>query len=151
MASLIDVLAGANPVSAAVGGVVGVIGKVLDKIIPDPAQKAQAALELQALVQSGELKELEISMSAILAEAQSADKWTSRARPGFLYVIYLMLLAALPMGVLSAFKPQIAAAVATGLQAWLAAIPDSLYALFGAGYLGYTGSRSWEKKKGLTK
>jgi hypothetical protein len=38
-----------------------------------------------------------------LAEAQSADPWTSRARPNFLYVMYILLPTALPTGVLSAF------------------------------------------------
>jgi len=33
----------------------------------------------------------------------------------------------------------------------LAAIPDSLYTLFGAGYLGYTGARSFDKIKGVSK
>ena len=58
MAGLLDVIAGANPVSAAVGGVVSIIGRVLDKIIPDPAAKAAAALELAKLQQSGELAQL---------------------------------------------------------------------------------------------
>ena len=30
-------------------------------------------------------------------------------------------------------------------------IPDSLWALFGTGYLGYTAARGWEKGKGVTK
>ncbi len=151
MASLLDVLANSNPVSAAVGGIVQVVGRVLDKIIPDPAAKAAAALELQRLVQTGELETYKVQLSAIIAEAQSPDKWTSRARPAFLYVIYVMILSALPMGILAAFRPEMVAAIANGLQLWLAAIPDGLYALFGAGYLGYTGMRGWEKGKGVAK
>ena len=30
----------------------------------------------------------------------------------------------------------------------LAALPESLYALFGTGYLGYTAARQWVKAKG---
>jgi hypothetical protein len=37
---------------------IGVAGKVLDRVIPDPAQKAEAQLELAKLAQSGELAEL---------------------------------------------------------------------------------------------
>ena len=37
-------------------------------------------------------------MSAIVAEANSSDPWTSRARPSFLYLIYVLLLFAVPMG-----------------------------------------------------
>ena len=98
--------------------------------------------------QNGELKELETRMSAILAEAKSADPWTSRARPSFLYVIYLMILMAIPIGILSAFNPAMAIQIASGMRAWLASIPDALWATFGIGYTGYTVARSaWDKKR----
>ena len=100
------------------------------------------------LAQDGQLKEMETRLSAILAEAQSSDPWTSRARPSFMYVIYILLLASIPMGFLFAFKPEIAMAVTDGFQGWLAAIPTELYTLFGAGYLGYAGARTVDKMKG---
>ena len=121
-------------------------GKVIDKLFPDPKEKAAAQAKLMQLQQTGELKELEIRMSAIIAEAQSADPWTSRARPTFMYVIYLMILASIPMGILAAFAPQHANAIAGGMQAWLAAIPDGLWATFGIGYTGYSVARSIDKK-----
>src|SRR3990167_3296947 len=132
------------------------LGKsLIERIFPDriaqAAERAQAEMALAGLAQDGKLKELGIQMSAIVAEAQSADPWTSRARPSFLYVIYIMILLGVPMGVLSAFKPELATLIASGLQQWLAAIPDSLWALFGAGYLGYSGARMWEKGKGVAK
>lgn len=124
------------------------IGKsIIDKVIPDADKRAELKIELERLHQQGEFKELEVRMSAILEEARSADKWTSRARPSFLYVMYIMILTALPMGVLYAFSPETAGNIATGLREWLNAIPDSLYALFGAGYLGYSGARSYDKGK----
>lgn len=126
------------------------LGKVLDKVYPDPAQKALAQLELVKMQQSGELEMYRIQLSAILAEAQSSDPWTSRARPMFMYVIYIMLLMGIPMGFLSAFQPEVAMNVAKGMQMWLRAIPEDLYMLFGAGYLGYTGARTMEKRKGLS-
>ena len=122
-------------------------GKLIDKLIPDPTEKAKAALELQKLAQQGELTELQTRMSAILAEAQSSDPWTSRARPSFLYVMYALILFAVPMGVLSAFRPDMAIQIATGMKAWLAAIPNELWVVFGVGYTGYTVARSaWDKK-----
>ena len=132
------------------------VGKsLIDRLFPDKiaqaSERAKAELELASLAQDGRLKELGIQMSAIVTEAQSADPWTSRARPSFLYVIYIMILLAVPMGVLSAFQPEIAARVADGMQKWLGAIPDSLWALFGAGYLGYSGMRSFDKAKGTAK
>lgn len=128
---------------------------IIDRMFPDKvaqaAERAQAELALAQLAQDGKLKEMATEMSAILAEAQSPDPWTSRARPTFLYVIYVMILAGIPMGFLAAFKPDFATAVAHGMQAWLSAIPSELYTLFGIGYLGYAGSRTWEKVKGASK
>ncbi|MCF6180059.1 MAG: holin family protein [Geopsychrobacter sp.] len=121
-------------------------GKVLDKLFQDPTEKAAAKARLMELQQSGELKELEVRMSAIIAEAKSSDPWTSRARPTFMYVIYIMILCAIPMGVLSAFRPDTATAIAAGMKAWLAAIPDGLWATFGIGYTGYSAARSVDKK-----
>jgi hypothetical protein len=127
---------------------VGIVGKVIDKVFPDPVQAAIAKAELVKLQQDGELKELEIRMSAIIAEAQSQDPWTSRARPSFLYVMYALILAAIPMGVLHAYNPELAVSIAAGLKAWLEALPEELWWLFGAGYLGYTGARTIDKAKG---
>lgn len=126
--------------------ILGIGGKLVDKLFPDPQAKAQAQLELMRLAQEGELRELEIRMSAIVAEAKNSDPWTSRARPAFLYVIYVMILAAIPMGVVSAFSPETATHVADGMSAWLAAIPDGMWATFGIGYSGYAVARSWDKR-----
>ena len=119
--------------------------KIIDKIIPDPQAKAEANLKLQQLAQQGDLEELNRSYDAIVAEAQSADKWTSRARPSFMYVMYAIILSAIPMGILTAFNPLAATNIITGFKAWLGAIPDSMWALFGTGYLGYSVSRSYDK------
>ncbi len=128
------------------------IGKtVLDKFIPDANVREAAKRALAQAALDGELKPLEIRMSAILAEAKSADPWTSRARPTFLYVIYLMILFAVPMGIVSVFDPAAAEQVGRGASGWLGAIPGDLWALFGAGYLGYAASRTvdkWGDKQG---
>ena len=127
-----------------VGDIVGVVGGIIDKIIPDPAQAAAAKLALFQAQQEGKLDEAKISLSAIITEAQSTDPWTSRARPSFLYVIYTLILAALPMGVLFAIRPDVANGVISGFHNWLAAIPDTYLQLFGVGYLGYTGAKSFD-------
>lgn len=120
-------------------------GKLIDKLFPDPEQKARAQLELLKLQQDGELESVKVQLSAIIAEAQSTDPWTSRARPSFLYVVYILLLTAIPMGVLTVFSPEAAANLTTGFKAWLAAIPDSILTLFGTVMTGYVLGRSWEK------
>lgn len=92
---------------------------------------------------------IETRLSAILAEAQSGDPWTSRARPAFLYVIYILILWALPMGLIAAISPGAAQNIASGMNAYLGGLPEPLYALFGTGYLGYTAARQRGKVKGV--
>ena len=126
------------------------ITTIIDKVgslFPSDKERNEAKIMLLRAEQSGELDAVRVQLSAILAESQSVDPWTSRARPSFMYVIYILILMAVPMGFLSALNPAMATAVAAGFKAWLVAIPDSLYTLFGVGYLGYTGARSIEKIK----
>ena len=136
---------------ALIDALIGPIASIIDKIIPDKEAQAKAKIELIALQGSQELKMLETQLQAIVAEANSADPWTSRARPSFLYVMYVLLLTALPMGVLSAFNPAAAHEIAAGMNTYLAGLPEPLYALFGTGYLGYTAARQWGKVKGVDK
>ena len=134
------------PLAALIPGIFQIGEKLIDKLIETDDEKAAAKVKLMEAINRGELQQLQIQLSAILAEAQSADPWTSRARPTFLYVIYLLIISAIPFGVLWAFQPEAAERVATGFGKWLDAIPEPLYALFGAGYLGYTAFRSWDKR-----
>ena len=129
-------------------GLIGPIAKLIDKIIPDPRARDAAKLELLKLQGSQELEAVRVQMSAIIAEADSADPWTSRARPSFLYVMYAIILWAIPMGLIAAAQPEMAKNIAAGMNAYLGGIPDPLWTLFGTGYLGYTVARQWGKTKG---
>ena len=131
--------------------IIGPIASIIDKIIPDKEARAQAKLELLRLEGSQEMELIEARLKAIVAEAQSSDPWTSRARPSFLYIMYALILFAVPMGVIAAFDPITARAIGEGMTAYLAALPEPLYALFGTGYLGYTAARQWGKIKGVEK
>jgi len=126
--------------------VISAIGGILDKVIPDADKRAEAKIKLAQLEQAGEFRGLELSVQAIVMEAKSKDKWTSRARPAFLYVMYVFILFALPMGILSVWYPAEVQLAIVGVKAWLAAIPRELYALFGTGYLGYVKKRSDDKQ-----
>jgi hypothetical protein len=127
-----------------------VLGDVLDRVIPDPKAREVAKLQLIQQAQEGKFKEAEQQLSAILAEAQSKDPWTSRARPSFLYVVYLLILMSIPMALVHAFNPDLSLRLIEGFNGWLSAIPESIITLFGVGYLGYTGARSYDKfKKGV--
>ena len=52
--------------------IVGVGMKILDKVIPDPAQKAQAALDLQKLANDGHLADLQADMNE---QNNVSDRW----------------------------------------------------------------------------
>ena len=131
---------------AAIPALVQLGAGLIDKLFQTDEEKAAAKVKLIEAANKGELDVLQTQLSAILAEAQSTDPWTSRARPTFLYVIYVLILTAIPFGVLWAFQPETAERIAEGFGKWLNAIPEPLYALFGAGYLGYTAFRSWDKR-----
>ena len=132
-------------------GVIGPVAALLDKIIPDPKQRDEAKLALLKLQGDQSLDQLKSQVQVMTAEAQSADPWTSRARPSFLYVMYALLLWSIPMGLIAAAQPQMAHDIAGGMTAYLNGIPQPLYALFGTGYLGYTVARSWGKAQGSEK
>ena len=132
-----------------IAGLLGPLTTVIDRVLPDREARDRAKLELLKLEGTQAAETIRTQLSAIIAEAQSPDPWTSRARPSFLYVMYALLLWALPMGVLAAFNPDAAQDIAAGMNAYLSGIPDPLYALFGTGYLGYTAARQWGKIKGI--
>jgi hypothetical protein len=128
-----------------------IVSKVLDRVLPDQAAKQAAKLAMMELEQNGEFREDEIRMNAIVAEANSKDPFTSRARPGFFYVFYIYILAAIPMGFIAAWNPIVASDITAGIQAFLTALPSDLYNAFIVGFLGYGGMRTFEKIKGVSK
>ena len=130
-------------------GIAKLLMPLLDKVLPDQQKKQEAKIALVEMEQNGEFREQENAMRMIVAEAQSEDKWTSRARPSFLYVVYILLLSSIPFSVLFAFNPEAAKDVVEGFKMWLAAIPDELYTTMTVGYLGYTVSREYGKKEKL--
>ena len=129
--------------------IIAPVSKLLDKIIPDPQARDRAKLELLKLQGDQEMATIAVQMQAIVAEAQSGDPWTSRARPSFLYVMYALILWAIPMGLIASVNPAMASGIAGGMTAYLRGLPEELYALFGTGYLGYTAARQWGKVKGV--
>ena len=128
---------------------IGPLTSIIDKVIPDKAARKKAKLELLRLEGTQELEIVQARLAAIVAEAQSPDPWTSRARPSFLYVMYVMILFSLPMGLVAWIDPQAARDIGSGITAYLNGLPEPLYALFGTGYLGYTVARQWGKVKGV--
>ncbi len=137
--------------SGAIQAGAGLLSNAIDKIWPNPTEaEAAKVMALKAQTDSF-VAQLDAQNRAANAEAASSDPWTSRARPSFLYVMYVLILFSMPMGLVAAFKPDIATHVAAGMQAWLAAVPDTLWQVFGLCFSVYTGGRTWEKLKGAAK
>ena len=134
---------------ALLDSIIGPISQLLDRIIPDPRARDSAKLELLKLQGDQEMASLATQMQAIVAEAQSPDPWTSRARPSFLYIMYALILWSIPMGLIAAVQPSMANAIGNGMSSYLRGIPNELYTLFGTGYLGYTAARTWGQIKGV--
>jgi Holin of 3TMs, for gene-transfer release len=157
MAGLLDQILG--------GGVATLFKAVMDEIRLSPEQKqaAQQALldhqdKLAQMDADLEAKLADIQGQNIRAETASSDKYVSRARPTFLYAMIaaiffsLVLVPLIQMcgGIVSAIGGQQTLAQAMALVKVLE-IPGDYLSLFGVGFLGYTGARSWEKSKGVGK
>ena len=125
--------------------ILGLISDAIDKIIPDADKRAEAKVKMAELEQKGEFREMEIAMTAIVAEAKSSDPWTSRARPTFLYVMYIYILGAIPAGIIGIWYPEEVKQAIVGVELWLNSMPSELYGLFGVGFLGYVKKRSDDK------
>jgi len=121
--------------------------KIIDKVIPDKEARDKAKIELLKEENRQELESVKADLSAIMMEAGSSDKWTARARPTFLYLMYFCIILCFVGAVIGIWWPNQVDTAATNLQHLLLAIPESLWWLFGAGYLGYTGGRTFEKWK----
>lgn len=132
-----------------IGPLASIAGDVIKRVLPgekiSEEDRIKLESEMRLAIMSQENKELGTRMSAILAEAKSKDPWTSRARPTFMYVMYIMILTSIPFGILYIFAPSEAMDLTEGMKNWLGAIPDMLWGVFGAGYLGYAGVRSFDK------
>lgn len=146
---------GGDALAKVVGGVVDTASDSIKRVVankfPDPVEQAKVNAAVEQGIRDADYKDAQLGMSAILAEAQSADPWTSRARPTFLYLMYAVIVWCFIGGIVGIWWPTQTGLAAANIKDLLAAVPDSLWWLFGAGYLGYTGARSFDKWKGAAK
>lgn len=75
------------------GSIADFANNLLNKIIPDPTQKAQAALQLAQLQQAGEFKEIDAQLAQMKAqtdinqvEAQNNSLFVSGGRPFIIWI-----------------------------------------------------------------
>lgn len=141
----------AVPLVGLATGLAGPLFGLIDKLFTSDDERDAAKRKLIELEQAGELQTMQTALSAILAEANSKDPWTSRARPTFLYLMYVVILMCFGGAIAGIWWPDHVTTVAQNVANLLGAIPESLWWLFGAGYLGYTGARSFDKWRGDTR
>lgn len=122
-------------------------GKLLDRLFPDPQQKAQAALQLLQLQQSGELAQMtadtdlaKAQIAVNQAEATSSSLFVSGGRPFIIWVCGVALANDFIVRPFALF-------IASGFQvsaAWPALNMESLMPLL-LGMLGLGAMRTYEK------
>ena len=140
--------------SSVVKGAAGLVGgdivtkaaEVIDAI----SGKAETDPELQKLLENSKLEMARIGLAdaegarLLIREAQkSDDAYVRRARPTFLYVMYILLILI--------YVPPIIRSVVTGEVAVFPEVPEPLFYLFGSAFLGYatlreSGKGGWFKK-----
>jgi len=138
-------------VTPILGGLLGAALDIIGKVIPDPAAKAQAQLELLRLQQAGEFKQLEVDLQLALAqtkinevEAAAPDVFRGGWRPAAGWVCVL--------GLAYQFLFQPLAAWSGGIHGWAPPPVLELGDLYGLlfGMLGLGAYRSVERIKGKT-
>lgn len=127
------------------GGLLEGASKIIGVLKLSPEKRAE--FEAAALASQAELRKLELDLEAkaqdvlarefeaaganIRAETTSSDRFTSRARPSFLYIVNFIFLWNYVVAPLTGRVPL--------------DLPEPLFWLFGSVLLGYIGGRSWEK------
>jgi hypothetical protein len=126
--------------------VLGLANSVIDRLFPDPAQKAAAQLEVMKLQQSGELAQIMGQIEVNKVEAGSTSLFVSGWRPAIGWVCALALAY---QYLLRPLGGTIAVIVGVTLPP-LPGLDDNLWQLM-MGMLGMSGLRSFEKTQGLAK
>ena len=120
-------------IAEAVGDVVRIFKVDATQAAEHKHELAKIQADLESKIADFQAREIEAASANIRAEAGSGDRYTSRARPSFIYVmlsIFVCNYIIFPL----AGRP-------------LLEFPEPLFWLFGSCMLGYTGARAWEKVK----
>jgi len=109
---------------------------LIQRLFPDPEQQDKARLELMALAQEGDMKELDAAMKVIVAEANSgnwlAQSWRPITMLVFVFIVANNYIIAPYMGAMFG--------VSIALD-----IPPDMWELIKIGLGGYVVGRSAEK------
>ena len=113
-----------------------ILGKLIERIFPDPAQRDKAKLALLEMQQKGELNEFEAASKVIVAEANSEHWLTSTWRP----ILMLSFTAIIVNNYILSPYIQLIFGTSVHLE-----IPPDMWALLKLGVGGYIVGRSVER------
>ncbi|AUO78975.1 hypothetical protein [Salinibacter phage M8CRM-1] len=130
---------------------------IIDDVDTSDEERAKALAKLEQIQNDATARAqkhaetmLKLRTDTIRSEAESEDPWTSRARPMFMYVMYLVIVVnVLVAPTVGVFYPDQMSLYFTHIGKGFKAIPGEVWATFTAGYLGYAGFRTYEKKAGV--
>ena len=132
--------------------IIGLGGKLIDKLIPDPAQKDAAKLKLMELQQTGELAQLNADtqlaqgqLDVDKVEAGSSNAYVASWRPTVGYICcaglgYALVIQPMCVGLIPVF---------TGHAVSFPTLDTETLLTLLLGMLGLGGMRSFEKVKGV--
>lgn len=132
-------------VPGAIKAVAGLFDDALNAAFPTPEAKASAAAIQMKAASDAAIATMNAQMAIPLAEAQSQSFFTSGARPGLMWTMYALILWGIPFSIIAAIRPELATAMASGFGAWLKAVPDQLWEVFGWCFSAYTLGRTADK------
>jgi hypothetical protein len=134
-----------------IDGILGIGEKLIDKLIPDPKQKADAILKLKELEQAGELAQMNADLAVIQGqvdidkiEAASPKTFIAGWRPFIGWVLGCGLAVILVIGPLMAWGSALA-----GHPIQQPVMPSEVLMTLSSSLLGLAGMRTWEKMKGV--
>jgi len=123
------------------GPLIEIAGKVLDRVIPDKAARAEAKAKLTSEILKNEAAFAEAAARVVVAEAQGHSWMQRNWRPSLMFTIMGLMI----------WNGVAAPLIAVGfgvdlplLQAWQA-IPSEMWTLLSIGVGGYIAGRSGEK------
>jgi len=125
-----------------IGPLLGIGSKIIDKVWPDPEKAAEAKAKLMQMAQSGELDDMKVHMSAIVAEAKSDHTITATWRP----ITMLVFVAIIANNYILAPYITLFFDVNVTLP-----LPPQMWGLLKIGLGGYVVGRSVEKAAGAWK
>ena len=127
-----------------ISSVLDIGAKLIDKLIPDPSQKAAAQLELVKLQQSGDLAEMVAQTDINKIEASSASLFVSGWRPFIGWVCGLALAYSAIVEPIARFV-----AVMCSYTGHFPTIDTTITMQIMFGMLGLGGMRTFEKSRGI--